>query len=317
MFLQKTKNGRNDLHLYIFTIIAVVFGYIIGQIPFTIALFKVGQDNGMETSEILEYASDNDLAAIGMNLNLQLALLLLTFASAFFVLWLCIRKLHRKSIVDVSTGRLKWDWNRIKFGFAVWFGLLLLGEIVGYVMDPDNYEWQFELQHFIPLVLITVILLPIQTTFEEVFTRGYLLQGFSMIFKNRWVPLLLTALFFGALHMANPEVSEYGTSIMFFNYAGTGFLLAAIALMDDGLEIPIGMHAANNIFGSLFVTFDDSALLTNAIFSLKEINIESTTIATVVFSVAFFFICKWKYNWSDWSKLYAKVDFSDAPYIQE
>ena len=266
--------------------------------------------------EIIDYASQNDLDAIGMNLNLQLALLLLTFVSAFIVLWICLKKLHQKSIPDVSTGRSGWDWNRIKFGFFVWFGLLLFGEIAGYVFDPDNYQWQFELRHFVPLVLITLILLPIQTTFEEVFTRGYLLQGLSILFKNRWVPLILTALFFGALHMANPEVSEYGSSIMFFNYAGTGLLLAAIALMDDGLEIPIGMHAANNIFGSLFVTFEDSALHTNAIFSLNEIDIESTTLATVVFSLAFFFICKLKYNWSDWSKLYAKIDFSDTEQVQ-
>ena len=114
------------------------------------------------------------------------------------------------------------------------------------------------------------------------------------------------------MHMANPEVAEYGWKVMLLNYATTGLLLGAITLMDDGLEIAIGMHAANNLFAALFVTFEDSAVQTNAIFSLKELDISSATIGGIVVALVYFFICKWRYKWTDWSKLYGPVQLEDA-----
>lgn len=141
--------------------------------------------------------------------------------------------------------------------------------------------------------------------------RGYLMQGIAVATQNRWAPLIITSLLFGGMHMMNPEVMEYGWGIMMVNYAGVGLLLGMVTLMDDGLELAIGIHAANNILSAVMVTFDDSALQTYAIFSLKELEIYSATIGSLVLNVIFFFICKWKYQWTDWSKLYANIQPPD------
>ena len=107
-------------------------------------------------------------------------------------------------------------------------------------------------------------MIPIQTSAEELLFRGYLLQGFGVLFKNRWLPLILTSVLFGGLHYANPEVDQFGLGIMFY-YIGTGFFLGIITLVDEGLELALGFHAANNLFGALLMSSEWSAFQTDAI----------------------------------------------------
>jgi len=309
MFLQKAYRGTNELHWYILTIILVVIAWqFLGAIPLLGGLLYLGSQNNLDSSEIMASLSEYDFAALGVDLNIILFLILLSFAIGLWALRGCIKIFHKKSIADVTTGRASWDWSRIWFGFGAWGILLLTTQVIGYFMDPENHVFQFELQKFLPLLILAVIMIPLQTTFEEILTRGYLMQGLAVASSNRWFPLIVTSLLFGALHMLNPEVQEYGWPIMLVNYASTGLLLGMLTLMDDGLELAIGMHAANNIFAALFVTFEDSALQTYAIFSLKDLEIYSATVGGLVISVIFFFICMWKYGWTDWSKLYAKVE---------
>ncbi len=309
MFIQKSFRGTNELHWYILTVVLVFIAMlVVGQIPLTGALFYFGFQNGLDMQEILTHVGENDFSALGIDLNLFLFLVLLSFAFALWVLRGCIKRFHHKTIADVSTGRPSWDWKRIWFGFGSWAALLIATQAISYFMDPDNHVLQFELSKFLPLLIIALVMLPLQTTFEELLNRGYLMQGLALGLGNRWMPLIITSLFFGGLHMMNPEVMEYGWPIMLVNYAGTGLLLGMLTLMDDGLELAIGMHAANNIFAALFVTFEDSALQTYAIFSLKELEIYSATVGGLVISVIYFFICKWKYGWIDWSRLYRKIE---------
>src|SRR5690554_7784922 len=56
-----------------------------------------------------------------------------------------------------------------------------------------------------------------------------------------------------------------GGVIMIY-YIGCGFLLGIMTLMDDGLELALGFHAANNLIGALIVTSDAAVFQTDAIF---------------------------------------------------
>ena len=82
--------------------------------------------------------------------------------------------------------------------------------------------------------------------------RGYLMQGIGLMSGKRWVPLVTTSMIFGLLHFFNPEVEKLGYGIMVY-YIGTGFFLGILTLMDEGLELAIGFHAANNLFTALLV----------------------------------------------------------------
>ena len=85
-------------------------------------------------------------------------------------------------------------------------------------------------------------MVPLQTSAEELFFRGYLMQGLGRIFPMRLLPFVITSTLFGLLHFTNPEVDKLG-DIILITYLSTGFFLGAITLIDEGLELALGFHA--------------------------------------------------------------------------
>ena len=75
---------------------------------------------------------------------------------------------------------------------------------------------------------------------------------------------MLTGILFGLMHAANPEVETLGYGVMSY-YIMTGIFLGFIVLMDDGLELSMGYHAANNIFAALILTNEWQAFQTDAL----------------------------------------------------
>ena len=137
------------------------------------------------------------------------------------------------------------------------------------------------------------------------------MQGIGVITKYKWIPLISTSLVFGLLHIANPEIEKLGYVLMVY-YIGTGLFLGIITLMDEGMELALGFHAANNLFTALVVTADWTALQTHSIF--KDISEPETAgffdvfmPVFVVFPIILFVFSK-KYNWTNWKdKLFGKV----------
>ena len=189
----------------------------------------------------------------------------------------------------------------------MWLGIGLIMEAVSYVIDPGNYEMHFSGANFLVLILISLLVLPIQTSFEELFFRGYLLQGIGLSTGSRLAAILITSILFGCVHLMNPEISEFGMGKMMIYYIGVGIFLAIITLLDDSLELALGIHAATNFYGAVFVTFTGSALQTDALFRIGEVNINLMLIAFIVSVFVFFIICKRKYGWNDWSKVFGPV----------
>jgi len=123
------------------------------------------------------------------------------------------------------------------------------------------------------------------------------------VFKNKWLPLLITSVGFGLMHIANPEVDKLGPIIMVY-YIGTGLFLGILTLMDEGLELALGFHAANNLFTALLVTADWTAFQTDSI--LKDMSDPGTMAlgeifvpVFVVFPILLIILSK-KYNWTNW-----------------
>ena len=152
-------------------------------------------------------------------------------------------------------------------------------------------------------------MVPLQTTAEELFFRGYLMQGLGVWARNRWVPLLFTSLLFGLLHGSNPEVAKLGT-ILISVYILTGFFLGIITLMDDGLELAIGFHAANNLVVALLVTADRTAFQTHSLFKdVAEPQLEFFLIAPPIIYAIILFIFAKQYGWTSWrNKLLGDLD---------
>lgn len=311
-FFQAARRGGNAPYKYVLTIIAVVVGAFIGQIPLGIAVTMKMRENGVGLEEMEAFQESLDFSRLGMDSNLALFLMLLSFVAALGALFLCVTALHKKRAADVLTGRCRLDWGRIAFAFAFWFALSAGLEVVAYLLDPGNYTLQFELSSFMPLLLISLLVLPLQTTFEEALFRGYLMQGFGLLFGNRWLPLLLTSAAFGLLHFANPEVGEFGFGLMMSYYIGTGLLLGLCTLMDEGTELALGLHAATNIYGATVVSFAGSALQTQAIFRVKELDVALMLAIAVASGALFLLVSARKYGWQDWGKLFRRIEFEEV-----
>lgn len=129
------------------------------------------------------------------------------------------------------------------------------------------------------------------------------MQGFANLAKNKWFPLLMTSVIFGGMHIFNPEVAKIGYIVLVY-YIGTGLLLGIITLMDEGMELALGFHAANNLVGALLVTSDWSAFQTNSVF--KDISEPSAGLDVIVPVVLIYpillFIFSKKYNWTNWKE---------------
>jgi membrane protease YdiL (CAAX protease family) len=181
--------------------------------------------------------------------------------------------------------------------------------------NPDDYVWQFDLVPFLVLTLIALVMLPLQTSFEEYLFRGYLMQGIGVMARNRWIPLVITSVIFGGLHFLNPEVDQFGKVVMLY-YIGTGFFLGIMTLMDEGMELALGFHAGNNIAAALLVTADWTVFQTNSL--LKDISEPSagSDVLVPIFIVypVFLGIMAWKYKWTGWQqKLFGRIEPPPKP----
>ncbi|WP_291146712.1 CPBP family intramembrane glutamic endopeptidase [Flavobacterium sp. UBA7680] len=307
MFLEQGVKPQNHFWKYLLGSVFIITASFVGQIPFSIAvLYKSFKENAV-------FPTDNDLALKMFQPNLTLFLVMLSFVFAFAGIYFVVKYMHHQTLLSVTTGRKKVDWNRILFSFVLWALFSVISFFVLYFQSPEKFVWNFKLVPFLILAVIGTILIPIQTSTEEYVFRGYLMQGFANLDKNRWFPLVMTSLIFGSMHILNPEVTKMGYIIMVY-YIGTGLFLGIITLMDDGMELALGFHAANNLIGALLVTSDWSVFQTHSIFKdMSEPSAGADVIlpVVIVYPILLFIFSK-KYKWTNWKeKLTGKIDESD------
>ncbi len=296
---------KSKYHFWKYLVIPVSFIGLLGLNFLAIKLLDIDM-NTLIQSEIEKKGSNRFLIE---------ALLPLAIGLGILLFW--VKFIHQQTIKTLTTSRKKIDWSRIFFAFSLWGTIVIALTLIDYQMYPENYVWNFEWSKFIPLVIIAVLLVPLQTSFEEYLFRGYLMQGIGVLVKNRWLPLLITSFIFGIMHIANPEVEKIGYIIMVY-YIGTGLFLGIVTLMDEGLELALGFHAANNLITALLVTANWTAFQTNSILkdmSEPEAKFDVLIPVLVIFPILLFIFFK-KYKWTNWKeKLTGKV-LSEEEFLQ-
>ena len=303
MYIEQAYKGLTEKWRYAVGILIIFFGWqILGGIPLMLALF-------LKSDNFISDATDMEAMGQTLGLNYFFFLILLIFVVAMASLWLVVRFVHKLPFKNFTTSRSKVDWNRITFSFLLW-GTISVGLMfLDIYLTPENYVFNFKPVPFFTLLIIAIVMVPVQTSFEEYFTRGYLMQAIGIASKNRWLPFLITSSLFGILHIFNPEVKELGYGILVY-YIGTGFFLGILTLMDEGLELPLGFHAANNFFTAILVTADWTAFHTNSIYKDVSEPILGWDVLFSVFLVypILLFIFSKKYGWTHWKeRLFGRV----------
>lgn len=309
MYISQAYKSLHEWWRYVIGIIIVLTGFGVFSLPHMIAI----SIKSLKGEVDLERLAQNDVNYIlGLfEPNLNLVFMLLPFLGGLILLFVAVKFLHKQSWVSLTTSRERIDWRRVWFSFVLW-GVVSSSMIgLGYLLEPENFEINFKLTPFLILLVLAVLLIPIQTSCEEYLFRGYLMQGIGVVSKRKWVPLIITSLIFGLMHLSNPEVDKLGSVVMVY-YIGTGLFLGILTLMDEGMELAIGFHAANNLFTALLVTADWTAFQTHSV--LKDLSdpesagfIDIFVPVFVIFPVLLYIFCK-KYQWSSWrDKLFGKV----------
>ena len=305
-FLEKELDKRLPFAWYLLgSMIVIIFSFM-GQVPM---LFFLSEDSATTMDP------KNPMSIFAhLDPNLTLFLLLFSFFIAFLGFLFVLTKIHKQSFVSVTTSRKAIDFKRFFFAFSFWAITSILFVGIDYYFSPQDYEVAFQMKPFLIMFGISVVLIPFQSGLEEYLFRGYLMQGFAKLTRNRWLPLILTSVIFGMLHVFNPEIEKLGMGLLFY-YIGTGFFFGIMTLMDEGIELALGFHIANNLITALLVTADWTAFQTYSV--LKDIA-EPTLLPELVLSLFILypislFILSKKYGWTNWKyKLIARIDESKA-----
>jgi hypothetical protein len=78
-----------------------------------------------------------------------------------------------------------------------------------------------------------------------------------------------------------------------------GLLLGIIVIMDDGLELALGVHAATNIYGVTLVSYEGSVLQTDTLFKTTELNPWLMNLFFIIMAIIFYVISSRKYKWKN------------------
>ncbi|MDX2249640.1 MAG: type II CAAX endopeptidase family protein [Bacteroidia bacterium] len=300
-FINRAASGNNYWPLYLAVIVLLIIGNVIVSIPASFILMKLG----VNPADLQNMDSINP-EDLGIHPALGLAVLILPFVISIPVLAFGVKYIHQRPFLSMISPVDKIDWKRFFTAMGFWLALMGGFEMVAYLTEPENYTWNFDAGKFFPTLLVVLLLIPLQTSLEELLFRGYLLQGFGLWFKRPWATILMTSTLFGLLHIANPEISKFGYGILLY-YIGFGVIMAVITIMDERMEIALGVHAGNNIYGASVVTFSGSALQTPTLFTMQEYHLGLMTGIWLVASAIFVVVMMRKYNWQDWGKLVEKI----------
>jgi hypothetical protein len=304
--LESSFTGKNHLWRYIvmFALILVISNTI-GALPLLIAVLAKSAGNPDVFAKLAD--NPNDLGALGLDPVLGLVLMLFPFIAGLAAFILLIKPLNLRTINTTINGTGPIRWKRFFISAFVWVVISAVYFFIYLKVDPSNFVINNKTISLLTLSVVSLVFIPFQATFEEVLFRGYLMQGFFSVIKNRWFPLLMTSLLFALMHAFNPEVSEYGFLVMMPQYITFGLIFGIITILDDGIEASMGAHTANNVFLCIIVTSKSSALQTPALYQQMNVFPWTEFAGLVISGIVFILILKKLFGWEDFSILFRKI----------
>ena len=300
-FLLAARAGRTGLALYSIGVVTIVVGYLIVSFAAAALLFGVaGHPADPTVLPTLPLGWFGPASTLAVLLLPSLAVL----AGVMVVMPL----LHHRGATTLIRADGRPRWRGVVLGAVVWGSSAAAFETVSFLLYPSSYTWTFDPARFLPLAAVGLLLVPLQSAAEELFFRGYLMQGLGVGLGRGWAAVVASSLLFASVHLGNPELARFGRAFLVC-YAGIGAVLGVIALLDDGLELAIGAHAANNLWGALVVSFPGSVLDTPALLRMEGVPAEVMMVlggATAITSLLVLAILlDWRSRWRALGKVEA------------
>lgn len=305
--LESAFEGKNSFWRYVVMFaLLIIFANTIGSLPLIIGVGIKSVSNPEVLSGLAE--NPNDIGIAGFDPNIGLILMLFPFIAGLIAFILLIKPLNNQTLKTTINGTGRIRWNRFFISAGVWTILSAFYLFMYFRFDPSNFTLNNKTVSLITLSVISVLLIPFQAAFEEVLFRGYLMQGFAVVLRKRWFPLVMTSVLFGLMHAFNPEVKEFGFFTMMPQYILFGLIFGIITILDDGIEASLGAHSANNIFLCILVTNKSSALQTPALFEQQNVYPWVEFAGLIFIGIVFILVLKLIFGWKDFSLLFGKIE---------
>ncbi|MEI7581896.1 CPBP family intramembrane glutamic endopeptidase [Runella sp.] len=252
-FVEAARQGKNKFLLYAGVSLLVIVANMIGSLPGAWVMID-------------QKANRLHLPVYGV-----ITILLMGFVVSLIALWLCVKYIHQRNPLTMISPTAVVNWERVLKSGGLWLFCSVVVELVTYLLFPDKYRLSLNWADFLPSLVIGLLLIPLQTSFEELFFRGYLMQGIGS--WNLWAGIAITSVLFGLAHSFNDEVEAVGSlGIAMIYYIGVGLFFSLLAVYDKTLELPLGIHAANNIYAFLIVGYPSSSMPSATIWMTTELN---------------------------------------------
>ena len=242
-FIQQSRAGRNPWYAFPLLllgslVVVVVLNQFVNRLIVPLVKARGWQDAG----DYLIYV-----------------MILLVFGGLTLVLRTVQRCVHGRSLGSlVNAQPTRFRWSLYGRGVALW-GALLLISTVG--MDRAAFDAFLTDFSGLPFVLTFVLAgcgLFVQTLWEELLFRGYLLQGLGRRFASLLIVNLLISSLFALAHFG------YGLENLLHSFLFS-VVVTLLTLHDRGIERAAGAHFANNFLLLLF--FADVSDVADSTFS--------------------------------------------------
>lgn len=276
-YVEAAKWGKYRWWRYVLGLVVIFFvGLVVGGIATSRIAFLLGGQEGFAAFRRLDYAAFGPVGGF-----VAFRAIFPFFLAGILIAVTLIHQRHPRTLV---TAREKISWRRVGHGFVAWFvPFCLIAGLGQYFFYPDTFSFNFDLTTFALFVPFALIFTAIQTTTEELFFRGYIVQGASIVWSNRVFLALVPAVIFALSHLLNPEASAGGWLTVLFNYfLVPGLLWTVVSLIDGTTELAIGVHFANNIGGVLLFDVAGSALNAPALFTISKFHATYTALSMLV-----------------------------------
>ena len=283
-YLEMVHLGKTDWWRFLLSIIVMIsFWQILGGLPVIVLLVWVMGDGNPQTG----VSSNGQFFGVNPTLSFSVQMM----ASLFFILgiFVAIRFIHDRPFKSLITPTLNIDWRRIFQGFIVWFILLGTMSLLEAFLYPGRYSFSLNLHIYIPFALVALVLLPIQTTAEELFFRGYIIQSTGLRISNIFLLSSISGFIFMVPHLLNPE-ARLNYLLMGFYYFIIGGVMAFITLREGRLELALGLHAANNVFSALIANYTITVLPTPSVFTVNTLDVIYSVLAAVIGLIGFILV---------------------------
>ena len=283
--------ARPKLWRWILGTLIILFSWlVIGGILYSIVASVFDLD-----LQILDGADEADREILRSYQPWQAASpLLVSFLPLLFVPLLLHRYLLKLPLRSIFTRSNQSFSREVRIGASVMTLILIVATLLDFLFFKTSYTWSFDAARFLPYLLVALILIPIQTTAEEVFYRGWIQQRLENGRRSIWLVSFVCGLLFALPHMSNPEVNgEFILPII--GYGSMGFMFTWVTIRNKSMGLAIGAHAMNNIWVGLLVSSTDSALTSASLLVTSEIEWVSEAAGSVLIVPLFIWLTgKWK-----------------------